>query len=87
MYLVSDARIKKKYTTFTIYGYDEGVYEFNLSEWQVYRDDEWVEVTKIDNTEMNSFAVQNIIRVRFTCVKAKSINSSTGQVSPLKPVA
>ena len=85
--LISSVRIKKKYTTFMIYCYDDGVYEFNLSEWWINRDDEWVELTKLDNTEMNSFAVQNIVRVRFTCVKAKSTNSNVGQGSPLKPVA
>ena len=80
IHLVSDRNTKKKYNKFYIVMCDESTYEFDLNEWRVVRGEEWVEVEKIDKSEMDCFSIGNIMRVRF----AKGENKT--EVVALKPV-
>lgn len=80
---MSDRVMKKQYSKCCIYLYDESMFEYNMKEWGLYRDDEWVEAIKLDGTEMNCFAVQNVARICFYCdVKSEKI----ADVVILKPV-
>jgi hypothetical protein len=68
MCLVRRKKSKKKYDKVFIYLYDGDVFEFDLQEWEVYREPDWVEVIKNDESEMNSYVIGNIIRVRFISI-------------------
>lgn len=85
MYLLSTPTVKKKYDTFTIVMADERVYEFQLNEYRVVRDDDWIEVNKNDNTCMECFMISNIMRMKFMSSKAKFPN--TEKTPGLTPVA
>lgn len=84
LYLVSDKGTKKQYDKFIVFTCDEGIFEFKLDEWEVYKDDEWIEVSKIDNTVTEYFYVPNVMRVKFMSSKAKIVMTEKPE---LKPVA
>lgn len=73
LYLVSDKGTKKRYDMFIVFTCDESMFEFKLDEWEVYKDDEWIEIGKIDNTSTEYFYVPNVIRVKFISSKAKVV--------------
>lgn len=83
MHLVSDSKTKKKYNKFLIFMCDESIYEFDLNEYDVYRDPEWIEVSNKNESEMDCFSVNNMLRVRFVHTEKKS---STQEIISLKPV-
>lgn len=85
LHLVTDSKIKKKYQKFLVFLCDESFFEYDLAEWQVYRDDDWIEVSKIDDTEMDAFLINNVMRVRFASHNKKS--ESVPDRPELKPVA
>jgi hypothetical protein len=86
LYLVTTKAITKKYDMFYIYMCDESVFEFKLSEYRICKDEDFIEVSRLDRTEMNSFIINNIMRVKFIKSTAKLVGVET---SPpvLKPVA
>ena len=65
---------------------DESVFEFKLNEYRVCRDEDFIEVTSIDNTIMELFSLHNLMRVKFVKSTVKLVGVET---SPpvLKPVA
>jgi hypothetical protein len=65
LYLMSTKKVKEKYTTFFVYMCDESVFEFDLNKHEVTREDDWVNVEKLDGSAMNSFQVNSIMRVVF----------------------
>lgn len=83
--LVSSGKIKKKYKQCTIYLCNESLVTFNLEEWNVYKDYDWIEFDKKDGTELKCFYVSNILSVTFEYIEStvKKINPDTD----LKPVA
>jgi hypothetical protein len=81
LHLVTDKTTKKRFDTFTIYGCDGTCYEYKLNEWNVFKDPEWIEVTKVDDTVMECFNIQNVLVVRFRSSKAEDSKP------PLQPVA
>ena len=87
MYLVSNKTMKKVYNKFFVVLCDDSIFEYSMNEWDVRMYEEWIEVEKLDKTEMDSFAVQNIARVRFihTDKIDKKITDITN-VTSLKPV-
>lgn len=86
LYLVSTKAVTKKYDMFYIYMDDESVFEFKLNEHRICRDEDFVEVTSLDNTVMESFSMHNLMRVKFVKSTAKLVSV---EASPpvLKPVA
>jgi hypothetical protein len=84
LYLVSNKRFKKKYDMLAIYLGDGQVFEFKLNEWEVRRNDDWVEITKEDDSRMECFYVANIMRVSGYKSTVKIVKTDT---TPLKPVA
>jgi hypothetical protein len=86
LYLVSTKAVTKKYDMFYIYMCDESVFEFKLNEYRVCRDEDFIEVTSIDNTIMELFSLHNLMRVKFVKSTVKLVGVET---SPpvLKPVA
>ena len=84
--LVSNKIFRKTYHTVTAYLCDGSAHVFNLNEWDVYRDDEWVEFHKLDNTDMEIYYSSNIIRISFIGNKTKLVGTEVG-VPVLKPVA
>lgn len=87
LYLVSDSKMKKKYNKFFVFLADESVFEFELSEYKVYRDEEWVEVSKNDGSEMDCFAIGNILRVRFVNTTKKESMTEIVSLKPVPPTA
>lgn len=71
--LLSTKAVKKKYTTFYVFLCDESVFEFDLDKHEVTREDDWVNVEKLDSSEMECFQVSNILRVKFKDVTDKKI--------------
>jgi hypothetical protein len=86
LYLVSTKAITKKYDMFYVYMCDESVFEFKLSEYRVCKDDDFIEVSRLDNTVMESFTLGNIMRVKFVKSTAKLVDTEVS-VPVLKPVA
>jgi sulfur relay (sulfurtransferase) DsrF/TusC family protein len=86
LYLVSTKAVIKKYDMFYVYMCDESVFEFKLNEYRVCRDEDFIEVTSIDNTIMELFSLHNLMRVKFVKSTVKLVGVET---SPpvLKPVA
>lgn len=87
IHLVSDSKTKKKYNKFFVIMADESIYEFDLKEWKVYREEEWVEVSKIDGSEMDCFSIGNIMRVRFVNTTKKESTTSVVSLKPVPPTA
>jgi hypothetical protein len=79
--LVTTKDTVAKYDIFYIYMCDEGVFEYKLSEYTIYRGEEWVEVVKKDGTTKEAFSINNISRVAFVSNKVKVVEPTT-----LKPV-
>jgi hypothetical protein len=82
-------RNRMKYDKLIIYLYDGGVFEFDLTEWTVHRSQDWVDIVKKNNTEMNSYTVGNIVRVQFVKVtedKKMHMVKDIG-VKPVPPTA
>lgn len=87
MHLVKKNKNKsrRKYDKIIIYLYDGAYFEFDLAQWIVYREPDWVEVVKKDGTEMNSFTVGNITHVKFMKVSDNKVVSMVKD-SNMKPV-
>ena len=75
---------KKRYDTLTIFLYDGEVFTYDMKDWVVYREPDWVELVRIDETEMHSYTVGNIIRVMFSKIP-ESKNISIVRDSGTKP--
>jgi len=86
LYLVSTKAVTKKYDMFYVYMFDESVFEFKLNEYRVCRDEDFIEVSSLDNTVMESFSLHNVMRVKFIKSTAKLIGTEVS-VPALKPVA
>jgi hypothetical protein len=86
LYLVSTKAITKKYDMFYVYLCDESVFEFKLNEYRVCRDEDFIEVTSLDNTVMELFSLHNLMRVKFVKSTAKLVGTEVS-VPTLKPVA
>jgi len=86
LYLISTKAVTKKYDMFYVHMCDESVFEFKLNEYRVCKDDDFIEVSSLDNTVMESFSLHNIMRVKFIKSTAKLISIETGPPI-LKPVA
>jgi len=86
LYLVSTKAVTKKYDMFYVFMCDESVFEFKLSEYRVCKDDDFIEVSSLDNSVMESFSLHNLMRIEFVKSTAKLVGVET---SPpiLKPVA
>lgn len=85
LYLISGKAVKKKYDMLHIILSDESVFEFKLNEYNVTMiDHDWVEISNVDETVMEWFAMQNIMRMKFVSSRAKLV---TGEKPPLLPVA
>lgn len=80
-----DSDLSKKYDTMEIFTLD-GVYTFKLSEWLIYKDNEWIELTKKDGSAMDCFAIGNVGRVLFSRGAVKAVRPII-DITPLKPVA
>jgi len=85
MYLISNKKMKKEYNKFFVFLCDESMFEYVISEWEIRRLDEWVEVERYDKTEMDAFALQNIARVRFVNTEKKK-TLEIAQIVSIKPV-
>jgi hypothetical protein len=86
LYLVSTKAVTKKYDMFYIIMCDESRFEFKLSEYRICRDEDFIEVTSLDDTIMELFSLHNLMRVKF--VKSTATLVGTEVTSPvLKPVA
>jgi hypothetical protein len=72
MHLVSDKKTKKMYDKFFVLMCDDNIYEFDLVNHEIYKDNDWIDVVKLDGTEMDSFLIHNVIRVRFVHTEKKS---------------
>ena len=77
----------KKYNKFFVIMMDESIFEFDLNDWKVYRDTDWVEVTKKDGSEMDCFSIGNIMRVRFVKGESKTSIKEVIQLKPVPPTA
>lgn len=86
LYLLSTKAVTKKYDMFYVYMCDESVFEFKLNEYRVCKDEDFVEVSRLDNTVMESFNLNNIMRVKFVKSTAKLGLTEIGP-PVLKPVA
>lgn len=86
LYLVSTKVVTKKFDMFYVYMCDESVFEFKLNEYRVCRDEDFIEVTSLDNTMMESFTLGNIMRVKFIKSAAKLVDTEI-TTPTLKPVA
>ena len=75
LYLVSTVPIKRQYDMFYIFLIDGSIYEYKLQEIRIMRDEEWVEITRLDKTMIESFSNANILRVKFMSSKAKLVES------------
>ena len=84
MHLVSNKAMKKVYNKFFVVLCDDSIFEYSMNEWDVRMYEEWIEVEKLDKSEMDSFAVQNISRVRFIHTDKKCTDMTN--VTSLKPV-
>ena len=87
LYLISTKAITKKYDMFYVYMCDESVFEFKLNQYRVCKDDDFIEVSSLDNTVMESFTLNNIMRVKFVKSTAKLVGSDIKVAPELKPVA
>lgn len=89
MRLVPRKKNKKKYDKVFIYMYDGDIFEYDLREWVIHRDQDWVEVIKNDETEMHSYTVANIVRVRFIrMIENKNISIvKDHSIKPVPPTA
>lgn len=82
-----------EYDVATIYYGNEELWTFRLSEWELYRDYDWVEVVRKDGKGMESFNVSNVARISFGMDKVKEIGVPADvtpirtDTTPLKPVA
>ncbi len=65
LHLVSTKAIKDKYTSFQVYMCDESMFEFDLDSYEVTREDDWINVEKLDDSVMECFQVSNVMRVKF----------------------
>jgi hypothetical protein len=71
------------YNKFFVFMCDDSLYEFDLKNYVIYKDADWIEVSKTDGTEMDCFLVHNTIRVRFVHTDKKN---NIQEIIPLKPV-
>ena len=88
LYLVSNTAMKKLYEIVTVFGCDEVMYMFDLDEWDLYKDYEWLEFRKKDKSAMECFYASNVMRISFDR-KAKKVEKkidSIGSDNSLKPV-
>lgn len=82
LHLVTDKQIKKVYEIVTVFLIDESVYTFDLGIWDIITSDrEWLQFIKTDDSAMECFYTNNIVRVLFDHKAGKK------EESPLKPVA
>jgi hypothetical protein len=86
IYLLTTKAVTKKYDMFYVYMCDESVFEFKLNEYRVCRDEDFIEVSSLDNTTMESFSLNNILRVKFVKSSTKLVSIEAGPPI-LKPVA
>jgi hypothetical protein len=77
--------MKKDYNKFLVFLCNESMFEYSLLEWEMVISEDWLDVEKLDKTEMDSFAIQNIVRVRFVNTDKKE-KSTLATVSKIKPV-
>lgn len=89
MRLIQGKKGKKKYDKVFVYVYDGDIFEFDLREYTIYREDDWIEVIKNDNSEMHSFVMCNVLRVRFiTTTINKNISIvKDPSIKPIPPTA
>jgi len=83
--LVTTKETVKRFDKFCIYMCDESVFEYDLREHAIYRDEEWVEVVKKDGTIKEAFSLANVMRVKFMKSTAKLVEP-VGSLPALKPV-
>lgn len=84
--LVSSGKVKRKFKKCIVFLCNESVIEFNLEEWNVYKDYDWIEFDKKDGTELKCFYVSNILSVNFEYTE----NHVKPDITPrgdIKPVA
>ena len=62
---LSTDQLKKKYDFVVVYVCDGGWFTFRLNEWSMYQDYDWLELTKLDGTEIECFFVANVARISF----------------------
>lgn len=85
--LVTTKETVKRYDKFCIYMCDESLFEYNLNENTIMRDEEWVEVLRKDGTVKEAFSLANIMRVKFMKSAVKSVETVESSTPTLKPVA
>jgi hypothetical protein len=83
--LISSGKVKKKFRHCTVLC-DESIWKFNLEEWEVYKDNDWIEFNKRDGTKMQCFYVSNILMIDFAYLEEKG-QGTTKSDADLKPVA
>ena len=88
MRLVPKKKSRRKYDKIIIHIYDGSVYEYDLGMWVVYRDQDWIEMTKVDGTEMNCYTVGNVVMVKFTkAIENKNMSIIKQPMKPVPPAA
>jgi hypothetical protein len=86
LYLISTKAVTKTYDMFYIFMCDESRFEFKLNEYRICIDEDFIEVTSLDDTIMELFSLHNLMRVKFVKSTAKLVD--TEMTAPtLKPVA
>lgn len=84
MHLVTTKDTIKKFETFYVYLFDGSVFEYKLNEYNIFRDEDWLEVTKKDNKVKEAYSMGSIMRVAFV----SSDTTNPPVIAPrLKPVA
>jgi hypothetical protein len=68
---MSSKSVKEKYTTFSVFMCDDTVFVFDLDKYEVTREDDWINVARLDDSVMECFQVTNVMRVKFEDVEGK----------------
>lgn len=76
---------KKIYNKFFVFIPDDTAFEYNLDEWDVFLNEDLIEVEKKDGTEMDCFILCNVARVRFVHTDKKSSMQEVIQLKPVPP--
>lgn len=71
MKLITTPRVKKNVDKAVIFCVDEQSYAFDLEEWDMYRDIDWIELRHKNKKHMECFYVHNILRVSFDAEERK----------------
>lgn len=86
MHLVPKRKSRKKYNKLFVFLDDGSTFEYNLHEWKVTWYEGELEVEKLDQSEMDGFFSQSIVRIRFVNTDKKELAEKTS-LKPIPPTA